>query len=98
MLNKQLHKNILTSVLKDVYADPDIRTILGFKGGTAALLFYNLPRFSVDLYFDLLDESKKELVLQEVGNILKKYGTLEQATEKRFTLFFFSNIKKENVI
>lgn len=29
-------------------------SVLGFKGGTAALLFYGLPRLSVDLDFDLI--------------------------------------------
>ena len=42
-------------ILKDIYADITINSLLGFKGGTCAYFFYNLPRFSVDLDFDLLE-------------------------------------------
>jgi len=50
--------------------------VLGFKGGTAAMLFYGLPRFSVDLDFDLLDSDKKELVLEKISQLLPRYGVL----------------------
>ena len=36
------HKNILLQILKDIYTDVTVGPILGFKGGTAAYLFYNL--------------------------------------------------------
>lgn len=64
MLNKDLHRAVLINTLNTIYSDSQIRTLVGFKGGTAAVLFYKLPRFSVDLDFDLLDESKKELVFE----------------------------------
>jgi len=54
------HNNLLVQILKDIYSDTDISPFLGFKGGTAAYLFYDLPRFSVDLDFDLLDETKRK--------------------------------------
>lgn len=47
------HKNILLQILKDIYSDTTIAPYLGFKGGTAAHLFYNLNRDSFDLDFDL---------------------------------------------
>ena len=53
-LDKHTHKFTLASLLKDIYSHPDLGPIFGFKGGTAALLFYDLPRFSLDLDFDLL--------------------------------------------
>jgi len=56
------HKNILVRILKDIFSNSAIGPYLGFKGGTAVLLFYNLSRFSVDLDFDLLDESKESIV------------------------------------
>jgi predicted nucleotidyltransferase component of viral defense system len=62
-LNIPTHKTILFQILKDIYSDTTIAPFLGFKGGTATLLFYNLDRFSVDLDFDLLDESKENYVL-----------------------------------
>lgn len=47
MLNQTKHRVTLIDILKSIYGDPDLRTILGFKGGTAAMLFYDLPRLSV---------------------------------------------------
>lgn len=49
-------------ILKDIYTDPDLNSLLGFKGGTALMFFYNLPRFSVDLDFNLLDAEKEQLM------------------------------------
>ena len=81
------HKTILFQILKDVYSDTTIAPFLGFKGGTAALMFYGLDRFSVDLDFDLLDESKEDHVFEKVITIVKKYGTLKETYKKRFNLF-----------
>lgn len=82
------HKNILIKILKDIFTDHGLGPILGFKGGTAAYLFYALNRFSVDLDFDLLDGSKEDFVLEEVRKILEKYGTVKEADKKRFNLFY----------
>ena len=54
MLNREKHQLIMGQILKDIYTDVTISPLLGFKGGTCAYFFYNLPRFSVDLDFDLL--------------------------------------------
>ena len=94
MLNNIKHRVVLIEILKDIYADPDLRTILGFKGGTAAMLFYDLPRSSVDLDFDLLDADKKKIVLEKVKAILEHHGVLRQAIEKRYTLFFLISYEK----
>src|SRR3989338_7647822 len=91
MFNASLHKTVLITILKEVYSDPELRTALGFKGGTAALLFYDLPRYSVDLDFDLLDENKKDIVLKKMPEILKKSGEVVESLEKHFTLFFLLN-------
>jgi predicted nucleotidyltransferase component of viral defense system len=85
----------MVQVLLAIYSHPDLRTVLGFKGGTAAMLFYDLSRFSVDLDFDLIDTTKKELVLREIEEILKPMGTVRDATEKRFTLFFLLDYGKD---
>lgn len=87
-LDTTTHKNILIKMLKDIYSDPTIGPILGFKGGTAAYLFYELNRFSVDLDFDLLDSTKEKYVFEQVKKILKTYGTLKEADNKRFNLFY----------
>ena len=82
------HKNILVKILKDIYTDSSLGPILGFKGGTATNLFYSLNRFSVDLDFDLLDESKEDYVFEEIRKILEKYGEIKEARKKRFNLFY----------
>jgi predicted nucleotidyltransferase component of viral defense system len=82
------HKNILIKILKDVYTNHLIAQSLGFKGGTAALLFYGLNRFSVDLDFDLLDESKTDEIYEHILIILKSYGTVKESRKKRYSLFF----------
>lgn len=81
------HKTVLFQILKDIYTDTIIAPFLGFKGGTAALMFYGLDRFSVDLDFDLLDETKEDQVFDRVISILKKHGTLKESRKKRFSLF-----------
>lgn len=86
-LDTTTHKTILFQILKDIYSDTTISPYLGFKGGTAALMFYGLDRFSVDLDFDLLDDNQEDYVFARVTKIVSKYGTLKEARRKRFNLF-----------
>ncbi len=98
-LKFQEHKNILFQILKDIFFDTEIAPYLGFKGGTAALFFYNLDRNSVDLDFDLLDISKSEIVFNKVGKIIEKYGIIKENKKKRYTLLFIAsyNEKSQNI-
>lgn len=96
------HKSFLISILTDIYSDPDVGPFLGFKGGTAAYFFYDLPRFSVDLDFDLLDSSKEDLIFKKIMEILTKHGTVKSAAKKRFNLFYLLSytgkaIRAENI-
>lgn len=77
-------------ILKDIYTDVSISSLLGFKGGTCAYLFYGLPRFSVDLDFDLLaaDEEAQKLMFENINGFLKKYGEIKDHYIKRNTIFF----------
>lgn len=86
-LNIATHKTILFQILKDIFSDTSISPFLGFKGGTAALLMYGLDRFSVDLDFDLLDETKEDEIFERVLSIVKKYGTLKESHKKHYSLF-----------
>jgi len=95
MLDQAKHRVILIDILKSIYGDPNLRTVLGFKGGTAAMLFYDLPRLSVDLDFDLLNADKKKLVFEKMKAILEQHGVLRQAIEKRNTLFFLISYERE---
>lgn len=75
-------------ILKDIYTDLSIAPLLGFKGGTCAYFFYSLPRFSVDLDFDLLEtsEENQKMVFEKVVGILKRYGVIKDSYIKRFTV------------
>lgn len=77
-------------ILRDIYSDTSISSLIGFKGGTCAYFFYGLPRFSVDLDFDLFstDEATQKLVFEKVGGMLKKYGEIKDNYIKRNTIFF----------
>jgi predicted nucleotidyltransferase component of viral defense system len=83
-----IHKNILFQILKDIYSDTTIAPLLGFKGGTAAFMFYDLSRFSVDLDFDLLDGDKEDYLFDCIEQIAKKYGSIKDMRRKRFNLLF----------
>lgn len=76
MININKHKFFLTQILKDIYSDIELANSLGFKGGTALMFFYDLPRFSVDLDFNLLDLAKEKTVYEKVRKILLKYGKI----------------------
>jgi predicted nucleotidyltransferase component of viral defense system len=90
MLNKEKHQLVMAQILKDIYSDTFLASLLGFKGGTAAFMFYDLPRFSVDLDFDLLEDSQenRELVFDKVKKIISKYGEIKDEKQKFATIFF----------
>ena len=76
MVNINKHKFFLIQILKDIYSDIELANCLGLKGGTALMFFYDLPRFSVDLDFNLLDPAKEKTVYEKVQKILLKYGKI----------------------
>ncbi len=96
MLNKEKHQLIMGQILKDIYTDTTISPLLGFKGGTCAYFFYNLPRFSVDLDFDLLvaSEKNKKIIFEKIISILSKYGKLKDKHIKKFTIFALLSYEK----
>lgn len=85
-VNYAKHKNIFLQILKDIYSDTSISSHLGFKGGTAAHLFYGLNRDSFDLDFDLLDEAKEQEVFEKIHQIVAAYGKITDSKIKRFNL------------
>lgn len=80
------HKNILLQILKAIYSDTTIAPYLGFKGGTAAYLFYGLNRDSQDLDLDLLAEKKEQLIFNKIQKIAAEYGKVTESRIKRFNL------------
>jgi predicted nucleotidyltransferase component of viral defense system len=81
-LNK--HKFFLVQILKDIYSDIELANCLGFKGGTALMFFYDLPRFSVDLDFNLIKADKEKIAYEKVREILSKYGKIHDEATKFF--------------
>ncbi len=65
------------------YFRPPI-TNRGQQGGTALLFLYDLPRFSVDLDFNLLDKNKEDIVYRKALKILLKYGTIFDEAKKLY--------------
>ncbi|OGF51579.1 MAG: hypothetical protein A2044_07515 [Candidatus Firestonebacteria bacterium GWA2_43_8] len=86
MLIIDKHKKLLLDLLFAVYSDRELASILGFKGGTAALLFYGLDRFSVDLDFDLLDPAMADKVFTHLEKIAGAHGVIKEKSKKRNTL------------
>lgn len=82
MLNINRHKFYLVQILKDVYNDIELANCLGFKGGTALMFFYDLPRFSVDLDFNLLCINNEDHIYTKVRNIILKYGKIYDEAKK----------------
>jgi predicted nucleotidyltransferase component of viral defense system len=86
MFDINRHKFYLFQILKDIYSDLELANYLGFKGGTALMFFYDLPRFSIDLDFNLLDTDKEAIVFEKVRKIIMKYGTIFDEAKKHFGL------------
>lgn len=84
MLDINRHRFYLVEILKDIYSDISLGNYLGFKGGTALMFFYQLPRFSVDLDFILLELKEEKHVYQNVRKILLKYGKIYDEAKKHF--------------
>lgn len=86
MIDLNKHRFYLVQLLKEVYADKELAISLGFKGGTALMFFYGLPRFSVDLDFDLLKPENEEKVYQKLHGLIKKYGEVWDEANKFYSL------------
>lgn len=76
MFDVNRHKFFMLQILKEVYSNTVLAANLGFKGGTAAMFFYDLPRFSVDLDFNLINPDKEDEVYSAVRAILLKHGKI----------------------
>lgn len=72
-------------IVNDLFQS-DFKNFLAFKWWTLAYFLYQLPRFSTDLDFDLIQETPN--LMENVAKILQKYGTIKDEKEKQFTYFF----------
>ncbi len=83
-MDKQRHKLYMAQILSLIFKDKDLCNVVGFKGGTALMFFHNLPRFSTDLDFNLLDVSKQDMVYNKVRQILLRFGTIDDEAKKLY--------------
>lgn len=72
--NGAVHKAWMYRLLSEIAEDSFLVALLRFKGGTCAAMRGFLQRFSVDLDFDLIDETKINDVQQHLEMIFKKIG------------------------
>jgi len=86
MIDLNKHKFFMLQILRDIYSDLDLANNLGFKGGTALMFFHSLPRFSVDLDFELIrpDKERETEIHQKILKILLKYGKIDDEAQKFF--------------
>lgn len=78
------HKLFMLQLLKDIFDDAQLSSVLAFKGGTATMFFHNLPRFSTDLDFNLLEPEKEKEVYDRVRKIVLKYGKIHDEAIKHY--------------
>lgn len=70
------HYSYLYNILKDIALDKELSPLLILKGGTSLMFFYELPRFSLDLEFTLVDRKQEQLVFKRLLKIVSMYGTI----------------------
>lgn len=76
------HRYFMMQVLLAIFRDKELSNQLAFKEGTSLLLFHQLPRFSTDLDFNLLDNTKTENVFHKLHNLLSKFGKIDDEAMK----------------
>jgi len=82
------HKIHLSNILLRVYKDSLLSSSLAFKGGTAAMMFYQLPRFSVDLDFDLVGIADPTKVAKRVNRLVADTFEVVDQSAMYHTLFW----------
>ena len=90
------HRYFMMQVLLAIFRDKELSNQLAFKGGTSLLLFHQLPRFSTDLEFNLLDSTKTENVFHKLHNLLSKFGKIDDEAMKFYGPLLVLNYGGEN--
>lgn len=89
-----IHKAWMYRLLTAIADNTLLVKSLRFKGGTCAAMRGILPRFSIDLDFDLIDTSQMELVRQHLEKLFKKLG-LKIDDSSKVTPQYFLKYKSE---
>lgn len=100
MLDVNKHKIMMYRLLTEILRDSYLAAVLGFKGGTACYFFYNLPRFSVDLDFDIAVKKEDPEICKEIYNKIREIivGQKMEIRDERLkqnTVFFMVSYEKE---
>lgn len=53
-MNIAVHRRVLLALIKRIYTHPALSPLLGLRGGTCLYFLHQLPRFSVDLDFNVI--------------------------------------------
>lgn len=94
-MNQALHKKYLIDVLRAIYGDPLLDGNLYFKGGTALYLFYDLPRFSTDLDFDLNPScANPDEVFVRLREVILRFGELRDEKKKYYGWIYVVRYEK----
>jgi len=89
--DRNTHGRYLTALLTGIIKAVPEKT--AFKGGTCAALFYDLPRFSFDLDFDIIRpfETRDTDAIKEV---LSSNGRVVDEADKKYTLLYEFDYRK----
>ena len=87
-------KIFMLQLLKDIFSDALLASVLAIKGASAAMFFYNLPRFSYNLDFNLLDSAKEAQVYGKLRKIVRKYDKSHEETIQPYGIVMISGQRK----
>ena len=90
MLNQDKHKQVMTKLLLDLVSEKSLSAKLGFKGGAALFLMYDLDRFSTDLDFDLIGAEDKDEI-SKITEIIKSNISILDKHTKRYTWYWMGS-------
>lgn len=82
--DRPTHQRYLSLLLTDIVKVFSEK--LAFKGGTCAYFFYNLPRFSFDLDFDMR-EPFSSADTDRLREVVSRHGRFKEYHDKQYTLF-----------
>ena len=83
--DRNTHGRYLTALLTGIIKAVPEKT--AFKGGTCAALFYDLPRFSFDLDFDII-RPLETLDTDAIKEVLSVNGRIVDEADKEYTLLY----------
>jgi predicted nucleotidyltransferase component of viral defense system len=91
LFDRDMHKRYLSLLLIGIVKS--LREKIAFKGGTCAAFFFNLPRFSFDLDFDIREPLNTDDISQ-LKEFVTKEGRVKEYYDKNFTTFFLFDYGK----